>query len=177
MEASLLDSLFGHNHWATRVILRHCRLLSREQFHQRFEIGPGSLHDTLMHIIGAMRRWADRIGERPLRPRLEERGTPYSPDELLALLEEAHAELFEVVRAVAASGRLTEIMEFQRPDGPPYRFTRATAIVHVATHGMHHRAQAVNMLRRLGRPIEGADLDTVEWECVKTGQFRDPYPD
>lgn len=177
MEASLLDALFGHNYWATRVILRHCRSLSREQFHQRFEIGPGSLHDTLTHIVGAMRRWADRIGERPLRPRLEERGTPYTPEELLGLLDEAHADLFSVVGRVAAGGKLQETMEFPRPDGPPYRFTRATAIVHVATHGMHHRAQAINMLRRLGRPLEGTDLDAVEWACVQTGQFRDPYPE
>ena len=26
------------------------------QFHRRFDIGPGSLHDTLTHVVGAMRR-------------------------------------------------------------------------------------------------------------------------
>ena len=35
--------------------------LSDDAWHRRFEIGPGSLHDTLTHIVGAMFRWADRI--------------------------------------------------------------------------------------------------------------------
>jgi uncharacterized damage-inducible protein DinB len=59
-------ALLAHNHWATGEILDRCRPLSHEQFHQSFDIGPGSLHDTLTHIISAMRRWADRIAEQPV---------------------------------------------------------------------------------------------------------------
>ena len=55
-------------------------------------------------------------------------------------------------------------MEFRVPDrAEPFVVTRGTAIVHVMTHGAHHRAQALNMLRRLGVE-ELPDLDAIEWE-------------
>ena len=60
-----LSALLAHNLWATRLILERCRGLSSDQFLRPFPIGPadhGGLHAILTHIIGAMRRWADRIG-------------------------------------------------------------------------------------------------------------------
>ncbi len=46
--------LLKHNQWATAQMIAACRLLGSDQFHQRFEIGCGSLHDSLNHILGAM---------------------------------------------------------------------------------------------------------------------------
>ena len=51
--------------------------------------------------------------------------------------------------------------------GTPYRFTLGAMLVQVTTHGMHHRAQCLNMLRRLELPgISAAlpDLDVLEWQ-------------
>lgn len=160
---SATHRLLQHNRWATRLLLERCRALRPEQFQRRFDIGPGSLHDTLRHVIGAMFRWADRIADRPVRESIERVPRPRTPDELLELLDQAHRELEAVALRVEREGREDEPMsaEFR-----PERFTRGTAIVHVLTHGMHHRAQALNMLRRLGVADLPA-LDAVEWE-VKT---------
>lgn len=76
------------------------------------------------------------------------------------------------MRDSAASGRDQSLMEFSTPEGAAFTFSRAAAIVHVLTHGVHHRAQCLNMLRRLGRPLTGVDLDPIEWECVQTGQMQ-----
>jgi uncharacterized damage-inducible protein DinB len=173
MQPDLIQILCDHNLWATRVLLDRSRPLTHEQFHRRFEIGPGSIHDTLRHIIGAMRRWADRIGARPLRESIERNGRPLAIDDLLALLSSADADLRSVTRELDASGRWSEPMEFVMPDGPTYHFSRAAALLHVLTHGMHHRAQILNMRRQLGLPPLGLDLDVVEWECVRTGQMSD----
>ncbi len=152
--------LLQHNAWATRVLLERCRSLTSQQFQQPFDIGPGSLHDTLRHIIGAMFRWSDRIADRPVRESIEKNPTPQTPDELLALLDRAGRELEEVASRVNREGRYDEMMQAEfRPE----RFTRGTAMVHVLTHGMHHRAQALNMLRRLG-VTDLPDLDAIEWE-------------
>ena len=35
-------------------------------------------------------------------------------------------------------------------DGRTIRLTRGAVLAHVATHGAHHRAQCLNMLRQLG---------------------------
>ena len=69
--ANPLDILLAHNHWATRNMLDACRGLSEEQLHQRFEMGLGSVHDTVSHVIWAMRLWTDVLSGRPIRePRL-----------------------------------------------------------------------------------------------------------
>lgn len=88
--------LLQHNAWATRVLLERCRSLTPQQLQQRFDIGPGSLHDTLRHIIGAMLRWSDRIADQPVRASIEKNPDPQTPDELLVLLDRAGRELEEV---------------------------------------------------------------------------------
>jgi len=131
--------------------LRRCRDLTPAPSSQRFDIGPGSLHDTLLHVVACVRRWTDRIGEHPLRPSAENEQRTWKPDELLALLHESAPEFETVVTKVIREGRLDETLEFSAPDlREPIVFTRGTAIVHVVTHGVHHRAQALNMLRRPG---------------------------
>jgi uncharacterized damage-inducible protein DinB len=47
--------------------------------------------------------------------------------------------------------------------GQPYRLTLGAMLVHVTTHGMHHRAQCLNMLRRIGGDDRPLELDALEW--------------
>ena len=39
-------------------------------------------------------------------------------------------------------------------------------LAHVATHGMHHRAQCLNMLRQLGAPLP--EIDLLEWQLQES---------
>jgi uncharacterized damage-inducible protein DinB len=161
-----LDISLAHNAWATRELLRVCEKLDDAQWHRRFDMGPGSLHDTLTHIVGAMLRWADRIDGPPraLRPSIED-STLRTVAELIALLDEAAADLDS--SAVRARQRGLDTIVDVTFAGTPYRFTLGAMLVHVTTHGMHHRAQCLNMLRRLELPgISDAlpDLDVLEWQ-------------
>ncbi|MDR7419797.1 MAG: DinB family protein [Armatimonadota bacterium] len=161
---TMTERLLHHNLWATRVLLDRCRLLTAEQFMQRHDIGPGSLHDTLRHIVGAMFRWADRLAGRTVRDSIERNPRPQTPDELLTLLDRAARELEEVVTRIDRESRHDEKMRTEFPGEP---FTRGTAVVHVVTHGVHHRAQALNMLRRLG-VADLPELDAISWERQTT---------
>jgi uncharacterized damage-inducible protein DinB len=52
-------------------------------------------------------------------------------------------------------------------EGKAYQFTAAAAMVHVLTHGHYHRAQCLNMLRRLNVPGVSdkiPDLDVIDWQ-------------
>src|ERR1700761_3391778 len=93
-----LDILLTHDHWATKNILGACQKLPAEQFQRRFEMGPGSLHDTIAHIIGAMRGWTDLLAGRPMRPRPDQNGGKFTPDDLLKMLEESSDEFAHYVR-------------------------------------------------------------------------------
>ena len=58
-------------------------------------------------------------------------------------------------------GRVNAIAKGSR-GGREYAFPRGNVIVHVTTHGMHHRAQCVNMLRHIGiNPLPQSSV--LEW--------------
>ncbi|MBI1302944.1 MAG: hypothetical protein GC172_04045 [Phycisphaera sp.] len=165
-----LNISLRHNAWATRELLRVCTKLDGAQWHRGFDIGPGSLHDTLTHIVGAMFRWADRIDgpSRTMHPSIED-GTRRTPAELLALLDAAAADLEAAAARARRLGLATELDVTL--GGTPYRLTLGAMLVHATTHGMHHRAQCLNMLRRLG--VAGVsdalpDLDVLEWESKRS---------
>src|SRR5947207_8312794 len=97
-----LDILLAHDRWATGQILDVCDKLAPEQFHRRFEMGPGSLHDTVTHMLAAMRVWADLLAGREQRERLE--GTNRSDEELSRLHDELADDLAESARARPLGG-------------------------------------------------------------------------
>jgi uncharacterized damage-inducible protein DinB len=102
-----------------------------------------------------MQIWTDRLAGRAMRPRLD--ANPRTVGELLALLDELSMEL---ARAAAAFP-LDHTIAMTR-DGKEFTFTRGGVLVHVTTHGMHHRAQCLNMLRQLG--VQPLPLSSViEW--------------
>src|SRR3954465_12653899 len=92
-ESDPLQIVLSHDRWATEQLLIACENLTPDQFHRRFDIGPGSLHDTLTHIIGAMRTWTDSLARQGARPRIETDGQRRTPQQLRTLLEEACQEL------------------------------------------------------------------------------------
>jgi uncharacterized damage-inducible protein DinB/catechol 2,3-dioxygenase-like lactoylglutathione lyase family enzyme len=166
--ADPLDLLLGHNAWATSVLLQICRGLTSEQWHQPFAMGPGSLHNTFTHMVGAMRYWSDRLlgPPHPVRPFLDHT-TERSVDEVTRLHDEAVAEL-----AAAATVARTRGLDAEVPltlGGVDYRFTYGAMLVHVTTHGMHHRAQCLNMLRHLNLPNLSdrlPEMDVLEWQHI-----------
>lgn len=166
------EILLGHNCWANAEVLRRCESLTPEQFHQHFDIGPGTLHDTMSHVLGAIFRWSDRIEGVTLRPSIEGRTpgddaspmTRRTPGELLVLNERACEGFSRVVLKMRQGGQVGETRPWTLGK-ETFRFTVAAAIIHVTNHGMHHRAQCINMLKRLGRPVD-ADLDELEWQVA-----------
>jgi uncharacterized damage-inducible protein DinB len=152
-----LDIQLEHDQWATTQILRACEGLSNDQFARKFEIGPGSLQATLTHMIAAKKTWTDTLMGRPPTPRIDQTGAVYSPAQLVELHQQSGDEFMAVARKHA----LDEIVKRTR-EGKEFSFTRGVVITHVTTHGMHHRAQCLNMLRHLGvKPLPMSSV--AEW--------------
>ncbi len=175
--ADVLDIMLAHDAWATRRQIELCKPLTRDQFQQRFDIGLGSLHDNLSHVIGAVQRWTDRLHGRTPRPMLlapkefAHLGGPRverTPDELIALSADACRELAAFARQNRANLDKTVILDWPGKEGRKkrYTFTHGAVLVHICTHGMHHRSQCMNMLKQL--KIEGLklpDLSAVDWQA------------
>jgi uncharacterized damage-inducible protein DinB len=159
-----LEILLAHDRWATHQILNACGGLSDDQFHQRFEMGPGSLHDTTIHILGAMRTWTRILAAVDPGARLEQDGIKRKPTEIAALLDTITDEYEKEARRLPAGELVTRVRE-----GKTFRFTRGAVLMHVATHSMHHRAQCLNMLRKLGiSPLPRSSV--TEWTIFGEGQ-------
>jgi uncharacterized damage-inducible protein DinB len=162
-ESDLLQILLSHDRWATAQLLDACGTLTADQFHRRFDIGPGSLHDTLTHVISATRALTETLaGERGVqpRPRLETDGQGRTPEALRSLLNEAWLEF----QAEARRRPLGETVTRRTRDGRLLTMTRAAVVAHVTTHGMHHRAQCLNMLRQLGvTPLPPSSVAEWTW--------------
>jgi uncharacterized damage-inducible protein DinB len=157
--SNIQEILLAHDSWATRQILEAFAKLTEDQFHQRFDMGPGSLHDTTTHILGAMRAWTQTLAAQEPGSRLEHGGRR-SPAELLVLLDQCAREF-----AAEAHRRPLDETASRVREGKTYHFTRGAILAHVATHGMHHRAQCLNMLRHLGvKPLPPSSV--TEWSMM-----------
>jgi len=156
----ILDRLLGHDAWTTRQLLLRSQDLSDEQLDRRFPIGHGSLRDTFVHIIWNMEVWTDLICQRPIRPHPGRQAPAIT--RLIERHDAAAAEFAAVARRLQAEGRLDDLFA-DTGDEPPAMKTFGGAIVHLATHSMHHRAQVLNIMRHLGMTdlIEG---DALGWE-------------
>lgn len=92
-----------------------------------------------------------------MQNRIDQDGQKRTPQQLIAVLETVAAELV----AEARRRPLDEMVTRER-DGKVFQFTRGAVLAHVATHGMHHRAQCLNMLKQLGvKPLPPSSV--TEW--------------
>jgi uncharacterized damage-inducible protein DinB len=135
--------LLAHDRWANTHLFDACETLSNDQLHQPFEMGTGSIANNLIHNLSAMRGWTDVLDEAESRPRLEEK--QYTLAEIRAL-QDPIADDFER----AALRRPFDTIITRERNDKSYTFTVGGILTHVTTHSVHHRAQCLNMLRRLG---------------------------
>ena len=158
----ILDRLLGHDAWTTRQLLLRSLALSDEQLDRTFPIGHGSLRATFDHIIRNMEVWTDLMCQRPVRPR--PRPPAAAIPRLLERLDTVASEFAQTARHIRDQGKLDDVF-VDTADAEPIMKTFGGAITHVVTHSMHHRAQALNMMRHLGMTdlIEG---DALGWECA-----------
>lgn len=153
----LLDQLLGHDAWTTRQLLEICSKLPEDQLDRDFDIGHRTLRRTLDHIIHNMEIWSSLMAEQPF-----ERATDQTIPGMIRRLDVAADRLKSVARRVADSEAWDELWR-DYLDDPPQQKSFGTAIAHVITHSMHHRAQLLYMLRLSG-VTNLPEGDVFSWE-------------
>ena len=154
----LLDRLLGHDAWTTRQLLLRCGELSDEQLDGAFDIGHRTVRATFVHIIYNMEVWSSLMSGRPVPGR----SAGNSISSLIGRLEKAADDLAKVATDVSRRNgwdeRWLDVL-----DDPPQEKSYGGAIAHIITHSMHHRAQLLYMLRRLGLK-DLPEGDVLSWE-------------
>lgn len=146
----ILDTLLAHNEWTTAKLIEQSRDLSDAQLDQDFDLAHRNVRKTFDHIIESMEWWTDLMLERPARNFADLGFDPLSLDGLQKRLENVAPELADLSRNLQAQGRLDE--QFPPREDWLRPFRHGATIVHVLTHGAHHRSQVIHMLRRLNVP-------------------------
>ena len=158
----IIDRLLAHDIWTTRQLLMACKSLPDPSLDQEFDIDQGSLRMTFVHMIENLEIWTDLICERPVQRR---KGNTIS--ELLDRLGLAGRDFANVTRKIVREQRFDDCF-LDTLDQPPRLKTYGGAIGHVITHNMHHRAQVMFLMEKVGlkEHIEG---DLLSWESSSFG--------
>lgn len=147
--------LYDYNYWANRRILAAAAGTTPEQQRARQANGSDSLHDTLVHTLGAEMIW---------RRRLEQagpRGADESEPATLAELAQAWVEDEALMRAYLArltDDELNRVLHFQTSKGEPRQGVLWYYLVHVVNHGTQHRSEAASTLTGYGRSPGNLDF-------------------
>lgn len=143
----------------TRVF-EWARPLTPEQYEQKFPIGLGTLGRTLTHIMICEWSYMERVRGNAVPP-YEEWPIQDETPPAFSVLEKEWAAQAERTRAT-----LEGVRDWETPleypvtwDDKPLIVTasRSDIFTQLAFHEIHHRAQAMNMLRHLG--VQGEDID------------------
>ena len=139
------------------------RPLSADDYARPFPIGLGSLGRTLTHIMICEFAYALRIEGREVPPYEQFQFQDETPPPF-AVLEPAWTKQAGHTRTVLESVRDWSKEFNYRPMWNDRQIVTASAadiFTQMALHEVHHRAQAMNMLRQLGVTLEDIDFNAL----------------
>src|SRR5262249_25457136 len=135
------------------------------------EMGFGSLRNTVFHILAAEEIWLERWTAVPWRPfPVDAKGL--SIPEIGHRLEHVAGKRQTLIDS-ERSDDWQRICEYKDSKGNPYRNRLDGLLLHVANHGIHHRAQALNFLKHCGRTVAGG-LDYIFFRFAKPNIVQEP---
>lgn len=155
MQLECARPFFTYSDWANAQLLGAAATLQDEALDRRFDMGPGSLRRTLIHIYNGEHVW--------LRRWQKQRDTAWpSEDEVvgIAVLQqrfEANARERDAFLAALPPGALAAEQVYRDSRGGLFGATLGAMLMQGILHSHHHRAQAVNMVRQVGAGLVELD--------------------
>lgn len=167
-----LRDLFAHHDWAMDKLLAVAAGLSDAQLDQPFDMGPGSLRATLNHVWSAERVWLDRLVG-AANPRFRAKADGVSIAQLTGEFRDTTAER-NLLIVQQSDATLQGDVRYNNLRGEPMTNAFGDLLLHVYNHGVHHRAQMVNMLRRLSVKSPEPGLDYIFYRIARWREGASP---
>lgn len=148
MIAELIRTMYDYNAWANRRILETSARLSVDQLRADGGASFGSIHDTLVHIMGGqwifLARWKGTSPAAYLDPQA-------FPDRaaILKRWESLERETREFVEALGESD-LVRVVEYVNTQGERWAYPLWQQMIHQVNHATQHRSEVAMVLTRLG---------------------------
>ena len=143
-----LTSLFEYGTQANQRLLEVVAPLTAEQFSQKISSSFGSVHLTLIHILGAEMLWFALWQGRSPAYFPSEQDLPDVPA-LQARWAAFIAERRAYFAAVEESD-LSTTVSWTQPSGQTFALPRWQIMFHCANHSTHHHSELAAMLTELG---------------------------
>ncbi|MFC1463589.1 MAG: DinB family protein [Candidatus Brachytrichaceae bacterium NZ_4S206] len=160
MNTKDLELLLDYNYWANRRILDQAAKVSDEQFvaPQSPGFSAGSLHGTLVHIMGSEWAWRMRL-QHGVSPAAALK--PVEFPNLAALIARWQTEEQRMREYVAGltDDDLSRVVTYKTLVNPQARqHTVEHCLTHMVFHGMQHRSEAAAILTNFGHSPGNIDL-------------------
>ncbi len=165
-----LTALFSYTDWANRRLLDAASLLSEEQFTRDIIPGFGSIHRTLVHMVGAEALWFARWQGASPRKML-------SPDDLptAEAVREQWASLMARRQENLAGmdeADFAAVVQWTNMRGQSFALPRWQVMLHCANHATHHRSEIAAILSELG--YEPPNTDLLKFFLEQAGHAWEP---
>lgn len=131
----ILQRYLGYETWTLLYFITRCSDVSPEQLHQQFDMGQGTLYETIAHIISNLEVWTDLMRERPVRDLAP---VPQAINACLQRFDAAMLDFADYTGLLAAEGRLDDSY-LDVLDKPPKPKSFGGTIPHLLTHTTVHR--------------------------------------
>lgn len=165
-----LASWYEYGAWVNERLFDAAAACTEEDLTRKVLPGFGSVHLTLVHLLGAEVIWFERWQGNSPRALLSPRELP-----TLATIREHWAKLNEQRAANLASldeSDLVETIRWTNTRGQAFSLQRWQVMMHCANHSTHHRSELAAMLTELGHEPDSTDL--LEFYLNRAGQQWKP---
>lgn len=159
MEVGTIRTLLLYGQWANDRLIAAASQRPDGDLDKVFDVGRGTLRKTLLHILAGETVWLQRWQGRVDVPWPDE-DARVSPSEMQRQFHSC-ARARDDFLATMVPGSLTAQIRYRDSLGGTFSASLADMMIQMCVHSTHHRAQAVNILRRLG--ADPPELDYMMW--------------
>lgn len=145
--------------WANDRVCNWLERISEEQWNQPVVSSFNTLYETILHIAGAEKIWAERLLKNP-RPEILGETFHGSKEDLIKTWKEISLSLKRIIEAMP-DDQFQQKLLFKNTKGIEYNQPYYQLLAHVINHTTYHRGQVVTMLRQVGfTDVTSTDMTT-----------------
>jgi len=148
MVTKTIEAMCKYSDWANATLLDSANPLNATQLDKEFDIGRGSMRKSLNHILSGEHVWLQRC-----KGHAETKWPPEDERVSVADLRSRRKQTIEDRGAFIRSLKEADLekrITYRDSLGSLFTATLREILIQMLFHSHHHRAQAVNIMRRLG---------------------------
>lgn len=156
--------MFEYNDSANRKLWDLILKLSDDQFQHPADYSIGSVHDQVVHMMGAERMWLQRVQGKATSGLPETAEYPTQHD-IRAEWDVVTEGWFAYLDRLSDEQIAEDFVEYVSINGNKLRQTPLwECLAHVINHSTDHRAQTLALIHQAGGETQAQDLIFYSWE-------------